>query len=804
MHQPFFGAGAVPLAVAVKDPGAVFVAVGVASFTGRAWLAGQVDAFIAGHGCGYVWVDAEAGMGKTAFAAWLVHRHGYVSHFARYTNGELSRVALQNLAGQLIERYGLGDLAPGGMLPEWVQTPDGFESVLGQAAVRARTDGQRLVIVVDGLDEAETAAHGLPWGLPRLLPESVFVVGTYRSGTFIERAEAPQTTLRIDRTSVDNQADVTAYLNKELQGETLAARLAQAGVAAEKFAEELALRCGGLWVYLRYVLAELRVGSRRVEETGDLPADLLGYYAEQIRRFAKQPDWTDTGLPLLTTLAAAGEPLPLETLADLTALTDRQSIRRWCDYHLRPFLDVSHHPRHYELYHASAREFLHGTLPAPTAPACPEHLHLLAGDLAAATAAAHSHIADHYLQLFGGLDHDLPHLATRPSLAQHHSGYPLRHLTRHLLSAHQEPNLHRLLTASADTAANLWYTAHDHAGTIDHYLDDLTLAHHTTATTVDHALQQHRPAPELGDEVRYALMIASIRSLTDSIWPNLLGQLITYGVWMPQRGLSHARRITAPFQRMESLLAVHRHLPELERVQALAEALGAVRALTDEDSWARALEAVVPHLPEALLADALSTARALTIEDYRARALAAVAPHLPEPKRAQVLAEALDAAHALTNGYPRVRVLAAVAPHLPEPKRAQVLAEALDAAHALTDEDSQVRALAAVAPHLPEPERAQVLAEALDAVHTLIDEDSQVRALADLVPHLPEALLAEALDTVRALTDEDSWARALEAVVPHLPEALLAEALGAVRALTDEDSWARALEAVVPHLPEAL
>ncbi|MGW9024713.1 hypothetical protein ACWGQ5_10840, partial [Streptomyces sp. NPDC055722] len=652
MHQPFFGAGAVPLGVAVKDPGAVFAAVGVGSFTGRAWLAERMDAFVAGQSCGYVWLDAEAGMGKTAFAAWLVRQRGYVSHFARYTNGELSRVALQNLAGQLIERYGLGDLAPGGMLPEWVQTPEGFEAVLGRAAERARAYGQRLVIVVDGLDEAEMVPHGLPWGMPRLLPEGVFVVGTHRSGTFMERAEAPQTTLRIDRTSADNLADVTTYLHRELEEETLAARLAEAGVPAETFAEELARRCGGLWVYLRYVLAELRVGSRRVDETGDLPADLLGYYVEQIHRFEKQPDWAGTGLPLLATLAAAGEPLPLETLSDLTVLTDRQSVRRWCDYHLRPFLDVTHAPRRYELYHASAREFLHGTLPTPSAPACPEHVRLTADELAYATTTAHARIADHYLQLFGGLDDDLRHLAANTDLAQHHSGYPLRHLARHLMSAQREPDLHRLLNTSAETSGtatvNLWYTSHDHADTIDHYLDDLALAHHTTATAVDRTLQQHRPAPELGDEVRYALMIASIRSLTDNLQPKLLSQLVTSGLWTPQRGLSHARRFTDPLQRNESLLAVHQHLPGSDRAGVLAEAVDAARTLTDERSRAEALVALVPHLPEAdragVLAEAVDAARTLTDRRSRAEALVALVPHLPEADRAGVLAEAVDAA----------------------------------------------------------------------------------------------------------------------------------------------------------------
>ena len=125
---------------------------------------------MAANPCGYVFIEAEAGLGKTAFAAWLVKTRGYLSHFSRYAGGRSARVALQNLSAQLITGFGLDEQAPGGMLPEWAQTPGGFESLLGIAAGRAREDGRRLVLVVDGLDEAEPSGEGLPFGLPGLLP----------------------------------------------------------------------------------------------------------------------------------------------------------------------------------------------------------------------------------------------------------------------------------------------------------------------------------------------------------------------------------------------------------------------------------------------------------------------------------------------------------------------------------------------------------------------------------------------------------------------------------------------------------
>ena len=77
------GVSSMPVAAAVKDPQAVYTAVGLDRFTGQVWLAGEVDRFVAANPCGYVFIEAEAGLGKTAFAAWLVSTRGYLSHFSR-------------------------------------------------------------------------------------------------------------------------------------------------------------------------------------------------------------------------------------------------------------------------------------------------------------------------------------------------------------------------------------------------------------------------------------------------------------------------------------------------------------------------------------------------------------------------------------------------------------------------------------------------------------------------------------------------------------------------------------------------
>ena len=294
------------------------------------------------------------------------------------------QVALANLSAQLILEFGMDDQAPGGMLPEWAQTPGGFESLLAAAADRARERGRSIVLVVDGLDEADAPAGGLPFGLPSLLPDGVYVVATYRIGRAPGRPDAPVMTVRIAKEDPRNQRDIGAYLAKAAHEDVLAARLAEAGMDAAEFTGLLAQRCSGVWVYLRYVLNELRFGLRRPDEIGDLPSGLRNYYADQIRRWHQDPAWHTGLLPLLATLGVAGEALSAVSLARLAGNIDQATVQRWCDLTIRPMLTTTRTsdataPIRYEIYHASFREFLNADNgdPDPLHPMISSHMNFL-------------------------------------------------------------------------------------------------------------------------------------------------------------------------------------------------------------------------------------------------------------------------------------------------------------------------------------------------------------------------------------------------------------------------------------------
>src|SRR5439155_1606502 len=78
----------------------------VGQFVGREWLAKRLDDFLKREDRGYFVIEGDTGIGKTAFASWLVAERGYIHHFNIAT---LSVTSLEqftrNVTAQLIERY---------------------------------------------------------------------------------------------------------------------------------------------------------------------------------------------------------------------------------------------------------------------------------------------------------------------------------------------------------------------------------------------------------------------------------------------------------------------------------------------------------------------------------------------------------------------------------------------------------------------------------------------------------------------------------------------------------------------------
>ncbi|MFN2496859.1 MAG: AAA family ATPase [Pseudonocardiaceae bacterium] len=403
-------------------------------FTGREWLIKRIDEFI--DGCvarrvgGYVLVEAEAGMGKSALATYLAFTRPWPTHVTQLPGGTSPEGARANLVAQLIARWKLTDAAPDGVLPAGHDTTAWlYQQLCAAARRRDETEpGTPVVLLVDGLDEAPPAAPPhLPLGLPERLPPGTVVVAT-RPGTRLPAWMPRWEVERIDVESRLNLDDLLAYLRRTTTGDPqLAQALATARMDRERFWHTLLDRSGGVWIYALSVLDQIRDQRRSPAEVDTLPAGLAGYYRNNIIRWQDDPAlaWDDVALPLLATLAAAREPQPAATLARWAGV-ELRAAKNLLRGPFKAFLVVRDggDPDVYALRHQSLRDLLEGRLPAGTDD---DQIRYLAHDLGTATYAAHARIVAALLpdgdaanRKWGAVDdYTRTHLAEHAALGGH-------------------------------------------------------------------------------------------------------------------------------------------------------------------------------------------------------------------------------------------------------------------------------------------------------------------------------------------------------------------------------------------------
>src|SRR5262249_10548357 len=111
-------------------------------------------------------------------------------------------------------------------------------------------------------------------------------------------------------------------------------------------------------------------------------------------------------------------------------------------------------------------------------------------------------------------------------------GYIHSHLLWHLERAQQEPRIHELLAEELPEGGNAWFTINDRLGHAGSYRDGLLRAW-TLAEKSDSGVAL---------ELRYALIVSSIRTLAAKLPPELLGRLVQAKVWGPEQALSFSRQ----------------------------------------------------------------------------------------------------------------------------------------------------------------------------------------------------------------------------------------------------------------------
>ena len=314
---------------------------------------------------GYIVIRGEPGIGKTALLGELVKRRQDVHHFnVAAQNIRSARDFLSNVCAQLIVRYRL----PHAQMPPDASRDSGYLSTL-LAEAAGSSGGEPIVIVVDALDEADDTGLAPSVNrlyLPAVLPQGTFFVVTTREQVDYRLTVDRREDIYLRDNDPQNIDDIRQFSRTfiETHRETMAPRIDAWGVDEDEFVGVMSERSQGNFMYLVYVLRDIREGRltrANIDNIRKLPQGLRDYY----RRHWRQMEDADAAVfaslykPVICLLAAVREPVSISQIEDWTRLDGadiRNVLATW-----RPFLnmleDVSGEER-FRLYHVSFQDFL--------------------------------------------------------------------------------------------------------------------------------------------------------------------------------------------------------------------------------------------------------------------------------------------------------------------------------------------------------------------------------------------------------------------------------------------------------------
>ena len=286
-------------------------------FEGREEEKHKLDEFLTNNSSGVLLVTAAAGFGKSALLShWQKTRQddffiAYHCFSYRYEKTRSVSEAYRHLLKQLYYYHKIKN----GQFPK---DENGMRDILvGMLREPVSEDGKRLVIVLDGLDEADKTFEPFFTSLPA----GVFVIASARA----EKGEKPEYL----RNWIDN-AQILPL--ERLPREAIPKWLEQISELAtysqdEDFVTRLDETTDGFPLYLRYLLDDLRQAAIKRQDVQavlkDSPGGFKDYVKEQFRQLAKikeikrQPEVQELFALLSVALGALSE----HDIQHLTSLT---------------------------------------------------------------------------------------------------------------------------------------------------------------------------------------------------------------------------------------------------------------------------------------------------------------------------------------------------------------------------------------------------------------------------------------------------------------------------------------------------
>ena len=328
-------------------------------FVGRGFVFEAIENFLASQPNGYFIIEGEPGIGKSAILAKYVQQNGCVAHFNVRSQGITSvERFLKNVCTQLISRYNL----PYSSLPPDA-TRDGqfFAQLLGEVSAKLKT-GDRLVIAIDALDEVDRTDHtgaNLLY-LPARLDKGVYFVMTQRPGTLPLTVNTPPHRFDLMQYQEQSLQDIQTYIRGEVnKSSQLQAWIDEKGLTVEEFVTQLGNKSENNFMYLKYVLPDIKNGKYKDLSIESLPQGLEAYYEDHWRRMGMtDKERKRTKIKIVYVLAELREPVSRELIGEFSgedAFTVQEVLDEWEQFLHNDKVDGE---TRYSVYHLSFCDFL--------------------------------------------------------------------------------------------------------------------------------------------------------------------------------------------------------------------------------------------------------------------------------------------------------------------------------------------------------------------------------------------------------------------------------------------------------------
>ncbi|NEO73147.1 MAG: XRE family transcriptional regulator [Moorea sp. SIO3H5] len=329
-------------------------------FCGRQFVFNAIEKFFSNTTHGYFTVIGDAGMGKSAIAAkYVLDNPDAICFFNSRAEGmNRPELFLRKIRQQLTTRYQLSD----------AQDAD-LSALL--AKVREKLYAyERLVIVVDALDEVDQEGAGNLLYLPTILPDRVYFILTRRPYNQNQKRlqlspATPSQELDLREKSKQSNGDVKEYIWQLLNHPDYKPGLSQwikqqHSLSNQKFVEEIAVKSENNFMYLRCVLPAIADGFYNDKPLNELPVGLQGYYENhwQLMGMTTKPLPRDK-IKIVYAMCALRSAASRKIIANYSKqdeFTVQEVLDGWQQFLQKR--ETEQAPR-YRFYHESFRDFLH-------------------------------------------------------------------------------------------------------------------------------------------------------------------------------------------------------------------------------------------------------------------------------------------------------------------------------------------------------------------------------------------------------------------------------------------------------------